>query len=128
MGGSLQQKINKKYAVVKEFTSNLERIKLPMTFLVFGSVGRGKPLPSSDIDAMIVFRDSELAEFINDDFVNILPFDQLIGGSANIIKEADVSDLRGGLIDFLRLKGSGSGEKIEIQLFPFYPALNQCLH
>lgn len=67
--------IEKKYKILENFKECLDALNLPLAFLTFGSIGRGKSYPESDIDCMVIFKDEDLEKFINNDFLNQLPFD-----------------------------------------------------
>jgi len=109
--------MDRKQKIVKRFQKILQ--KYPLSYLIFGSIGRGHYHHNSDIDSLIVFEDKNIDLFLSDKFVKQLPFDYL---PDNLFDETDRNDLINQKIDFLRIKGSSGGEKIEFQFFPFSTA------
>ena len=107
--------MNKKLEVIREFKNRLRRVEKPFCYLIYGSVGRGCYKTANDIDSMIIFNDSDIAFFINNHFLKRLPFDYI----PDLFDESDKRDLKKGIIDFLRVKGKSSEEKVEFQMLPF---------
>jgi len=113
----------KKLEVVGRFKSAIEAFDKPKTYLLYGSFGRGVYTESSDIDSMLVFNDQNIDDFINENFFDALPFDP---SQQLSISENDLSDLKNGAIDFLRIKGKSEDENVEFQLFPFSSIRKAC--
>ncbi|MDD4477161.1 MAG: nucleotidyltransferase domain-containing protein, partial [Patescibacteria group bacterium] len=63
----------KKLSIIKKLKEFFKNIHVPHAFLVFGSVGRGKPRQDSDIDLMFIFNDHDTKKIINDEFLKKLP-------------------------------------------------------
>lgn len=107
--------MNRKLKVIRKFEECLKRIEKPFCYLIYGSIGRGCYKIANDIDSMIIFKDSDIAFFIDNGFLNRLPFDYI----SNLFDESDRKDLNEGIIDFLRVKGESMEEKVEFQMLPF---------
>lgn len=114
-----QEAAEKKQEVIDKFKECFEDIRMPHAFLIFGSLGRGKSRPDSDIDSMLIFDDKDIEKFANDEFLKKLPFDENNWSADQIIDNTDTQDLFDRRLDFLRIKGVSNGEKLELQLFPF---------
>lgn len=116
---------NNKETVVNLFRERMLRCGKPIAYLVYGSTGRGAPKTTSDVDSMLVFPDQAEPDFIQDAFIQQLPFDGF-NHKHGLFTPEDLADLQNGNIDFVRVKGVSLEETVELQMYPWKSVVKAC--